>query len=65
MAEFDPTTLDRWRRLGPRTAFTEAREALLKLGATSSDDLLDVYEELVEQGLLSWEDISSFEDEAQ
>ena len=57
MATFDPETLDRWRKLGPEVTYSEARRALYRLGASSSEDFLDAYEELVERGLLSWEEI--------
>jgi hypothetical protein len=57
MATFDPETLDRWRRLGPEVTYNEARRALYSLGASSSEDFLDAYEELVDRGLLSWEEI--------
>ena len=65
MAELDPETLDRWRKLGPRAAFLEAREALHRLGATSSEDFLEAYEEMVREGVLTWEEIESFESEDQ
>jgi hypothetical protein len=58
---FDDDTLDRWRRLGPRATFEEARKALYRLGASSSEDFRSAFEELVESGLLSWDDIEQFE----
>lgn len=65
MAELDPETLERWRRLGPREVFSEVRESLHRLGASSSEEFLDVYEVLVAEGILSWEEIEAFEREDQ
>ena len=58
---FDDDTLDRWRRLGPRATFEEARAALYRLGASSSEDFRSAFEELVASGLLTWEDIEELE----
>lgn len=63
MVSFDPETLERWQRLGPRVAYNEARDALFQTGASTSEDFLDVLEDLVVRGLLSWEEIETFEDE--
>jgi hypothetical protein len=61
MATFDEETLERWRRLGPRAAYDEVREALFRLGAASSADFHDAFESLVEEGVLTWSDIEGFE----
>ena len=60
---FDPETLERWRGLGPRETYEQAREALYRMGASSSEDFRDAFDELVEMGLLSWETIENFEHE--
>jgi len=65
MAEFDPQTLDRFRALEPQAVFEEVRDALYRRGAASSGDFLEVYEELVSEGILTWEQIEGFEDESQ
>lgn len=65
MSEFDPQTLDRFRALEPRAVFEEVRDALYRRGAASSADFLEVYEELVSEGILTWEQIEGFEDESQ
>jgi len=64
MAELDPETIDRLRTLAPRAVYDEVREALYRLGAVSSDDFREVYEDLVAEGILSWEEIERFEGEA-
>lgn len=58
---FDPETLARFRRLPPGKVYQEAREAVYKAGATNSGDFLDVYEELVNQGILSWDQIEEYD----
>ena len=64
MAELDPETIDRLRTLAPRAVYDEVRAALYRLGAVSSDDFREVYEDLVAEGILSWEEIERFEGEA-
>jgi len=63
MAELDLETLERFRTLGPRAVYDEVREALYRLGAVSSDDFRGIYEQLVEEGILNWEEIEAFESE--
>jgi hypothetical protein len=65
MAEIDAETLDRYRTLEPRAVFQEVRDALYRRGAATSADFLEVYEELVAEGILTWEQIEGFEDEGQ
>jgi hypothetical protein len=50
MAELDPETLDRLRTLAPRAVYDQVREALYRLGAVTSDDFREVYEDLVAEG---------------
>lgn len=57
---FDPETLDRLRILPPRQAYEDVRDAVYRSGAVSSDDFLDAFEELVERGILTWEQIEEF-----
>jgi len=63
MAELDPDTIERFRTLAPRAVYDEVRAALYRLGPVSSDDFRDAYETLVEEGILSWEEIEGFERE--
>ena len=44
----------------PAKAYREATDAVYRSGAASSADFLDVYEQLVENGILSWDEIESF-----
>ncbi len=57
----DRETVEKFRRLSPREAFEEAKNAVYRSGANSSDDFLEMYEALVEQGVLSWDQIEAFD----
>ena len=61
MVSFDPETIERWRRMGPETTHREARDALFQQGASASEDFIDVFEDLVERGLITWDEIERFE----
>ena len=60
-AVFDPETLERLRTMTARQAFLVAREAVYRSGPVSSDDFADVYGQLVEEGILSWEEVEAFD----
>jgi len=61
-AILDRETLERLRALPPRDAFRDITDAVYSAGAVSSDDFLDVYEQMVDAGILSWEEIDRFKD---
>lgn len=62
MAEvFDPETLERLRTMTARQAFSVAKEAVYRSGPVSSDDFADAFEQLVDEGILSWEDVETFD----
>ncbi len=61
MAIFDPDTLERFRGASPRDVFWEAKAAIYRTGAASSEDFLDAFEEIVDAGILSWEQVEEFE----
>ena len=58
---FDPDTLDELRALPPRAVYDRVREHLYRTGATGSDDFREAFEDLVEEGLLTWEQVEEFE----
>ncbi len=60
-AGFDRETLDRLRTMTPRQAYMEAKNAVFRSGAVSSEDFLDVYEQMVEQGILTWDQVEEYE----
>jgi hypothetical protein len=59
----DQQTIERFRALSPRQVMEQAKDAVYRSGAVSSDDFMDIYEQLVDQGLLSWEQIDEFDRE--
>lgn len=60
-AVVDPETLERLRTMTPRQAYQTARDAVYRSGAVSSEDFLDVYDQLVDEGILTWEQVETFE----
>lgn len=58
---FDPETLDRFRTMTARSAYDEAKDAVWRSGGATSDDFVEVYQELVDAGILDWEQIEAFE----
>ena len=60
-AVFDPETIDRFRTMTPRQAYLAAKGAVYRSGAVSSEDFLDVYEQMVDEGILTWEQVDEFE----
>ena len=61
MIVFDRESIERWRGMEPGAAYEEVRRAVYRSGATSSEDFLAVFEDLVERGLFTWEGIEAFE----
>jgi len=60
--EIDRRTLDDLRELGPRDAFETVRRAVYQYpGGVSSEDFQEVLEQLVQEGILSWDAIERFE----
>ena len=58
---FDPETLDRIRMLPPRQAYEAVRDLVYQSGSRTSEDFRDAFEELVEHGILTWEQVEEFE----
>ncbi len=61
MATFDPETLERWRGMEPKAIYLEVVESLHRTGAATSAEFLDAFEDLVDEGLLTWEGIEALE----
>ena len=60
--KFDPETLERFRTLTPGEIYTEVNEAVHRApGGAGSEDFLDALEILVDEGILSWDQIENFE----
>jgi hypothetical protein len=58
---FDETTLERFRGMRPREVYEEARDAVYRLGSTTSEQFVDVFDSLVDKGILTWSQIEEFE----
>lgn len=61
MVTLHPETLERLRAMEPRTAFETARSALLEAGSAGSEDFLDLWQQLVDEGILSWDQVEEFD----
>jgi hypothetical protein len=62
--KFDPETLDRFRRLSPNEICAEVTAAVHGVpGGAGSEDFLDALESLVDEGILSWDQIENFDGE--
>jgi len=60
--QLDETSLEELRRLEPRKAYEAVRRAVLQnpWGA-SSEDLRTALEQVVAAGIMTWQDVESFE----
>ena len=58
---FDPETLELIRTLTPRQAYDKVRQHVYRSGARTSEDFREAFEELVEHGILTWEQVEEFE----
>ena len=59
---FDDETLDRFRVLAPPEAFRAAKHAVWAAGPVGSEDFLDIYEQLIEEGILTRDQIEEFDE---
>ena len=59
--QFDPQTIEQFRKLPPREALRRAKSAIYGAGAVGSEDFLDAYEQLVREGVVTWEQIEEYE----
>ncbi|HET9298764.1 MAG TPA: hypothetical protein VFO11_02390 [Candidatus Polarisedimenticolaceae bacterium] len=58
--EFHPDEIEVLRRLPPRQAFERVKDALYRSGHVRSDEFVDAYEQLVELGVLTQEQLEEF-----
>ena len=63
MPMFDSETVERLRTRSPKEAYQEVKIAIYRTGESSSEAFLDAFEELVEAGILSWDQIEHYEAE--
>ena len=58
--KFDPKTLERFRSMTPQQICREVTDAVHEApGPTGSEDFLEALESLVEEGILSWDQIEN------
>ncbi len=57
---FDAETLDRFRALAPREAYEQVLDLVYRSGARTSEDFREAFEDLVEHGILTWEQVEEF-----
>ncbi len=61
--EMDQKTLEHLRGLAPKQAYETVRRAVLdNPWGASSEDLREAFEQVVEAGILTWDEVESFED---
>jgi len=58
---FDPETLEIIRSLSPQQAYEKVRGLVYQSGARTSEDFREAFEELVEHGILTWEQIEELQ----
>lgn len=58
---FDEESLERFREMSPREAYNRAKESIYRLGSATSADFVDVFDELVDEGVLTWSQIEELE----
>ena len=61
---FDAKTLERFRTMTPHEIYREVTEAVHRVeGPKGSEDFVDALDSLVDEGILSWDQIQNFESE--
>jgi hypothetical protein len=60
-ARLDEKTIGRLRSMPPREAFRAAKRAVFGGAEVGSEDFLDAYEQLVEHGILTWDQVEEYD----
>lgn len=61
MARLDSESVERLRRMTPREAYMDLKNTLYRAGAVSSDDFQDAFQQMIDAGILTWEQIEELE----
>jgi hypothetical protein len=62
--KFDVKTLERFRTMTPQQIYREVTDAVHQAaGPKGSEDFVDALDSLVDEGILSWDQIQNFEPE--
>ena len=59
--QLDPETIERFRKMSAREALSQARDTAFRAGASTSEDFVDLYEQLVGEGILSWAEVDQYD----
>ena len=61
MAEiFDPDSVRKLREMPPREAYQQVKDTLFRMGGVSSDEFAAIFDEMVERGILTGEELEAF-----
>jgi hypothetical protein len=58
---FDEETIERLRTLSSEQVFDEVRRAVYAAGGAGSEDFLGIYTQLVDRGVLTWDQVEELE----
>ena len=58
--QFDAETIEKLRSMPPHDAFRIARNAVFATGDAGSEDFVEAYSQLVEEGILTWDEVEAF-----
>ncbi len=62
--KFDVQTLERFRTMTPQEIYLEVTDAVRQVdGPRGSEDFVDALDNLVDEGILTWDQIQNFESE--
>ena len=62
--KFDVKTLERFRTLTPQEIYREVTDAMHQVeGPKGSEDFVDALDSLVDEGILTWDQIQNFDSE--
>ncbi len=61
MALLDSESIERLREMSPHKAYMDLKSTVYRGGAVSSEDFQSAFEQLVDAGILTWDQIDEFE----
>jgi hypothetical protein len=57
----DVDSVERLREMTPREAYHDVKRTIFRAGGVTSDDFQSAFDQLIEAGILTWEQIEEFE----
>ena len=61
MTVLDVDSVERLREMTPREAYNDVKQTVFRAGGVTSDDFQSAFDQLIEAGILTWEQIEEFE----